>query len=589
MSNQAVSKKFASRGSNVGISDRIAFLDFVADSQSGELFRAGEKVRVQEKPFQILLMLLRRSGEVVTRKEICRAVWPDFIFSQANGSLNTAMRKLRTSLGEKPGQTQIIETVGSRGYRLLARPEQKALDRGNGVRLAVIPFENLGGVEHEHFAEWLTEQMIVQFAESHPEIKLAVPVSVRYRKQPGTSVCEQVRSVNPDYVLVGNVLRTQQGIRVAAKLVRVHDCAYVWWQNYSRGISDVFSVQDEITSQICSDILKVLPRPAAKEEMQGRTSPAYGKVLKGSHFAGKWDEPSFARAIEFFEQATREDPEFARAYAALARTYASMLHYGVDRPVVVQEKLREAATRALQLSPELPKALVALGCAEMFYETNWESAEKYFHHALRVNPTFGYAYQCYTRLLIATGRQEESIIAARRARDLDPFSPYSNVVLGSAFFFSRRYEEAIRPCMDCIEVEPGFAMGWAFLARSYERLGRSEDAINACRAALRCSPDSRIMLANLTHGLAIAGEHDEAYTLLNRLLTTRQSSYVPAYWIALCHLGLGEEDRAIEWLQTAVRERDGWRTLCAVDPKLDALRERVKFREMLWEIGFPGK
>jgi DNA-binding winged helix-turn-helix (wHTH) protein/tetratricopeptide (TPR) repeat protein len=580
MPNYGAAKK-SSEGPNAGAGNRIVFLDFIADPQTGELFRGGRKLRVQRKTFDLLLVLLRRPGEVVTRKEICRTLWPDSILAQANVSLNTAMRKLRATLGEVSDHGEIIETVGSRGYRLLVRP---TLQTGRSIRLAVLPFENSSSDNSDHFAEWLTEEMIVQLADMQPDVTVVVPVPAGYKLPASGDLCDKVRELDPDYVLGGDVVRTEHSVRVTAILVRGRDCAEVWSQTFARELAEPFSVQDDIASLICSCLRQALP--LARKESSESESAAYDKIAKGNHFAGQWDEASFARAVEFFDQAIKEEPGFARAHAALARTYASMLQYGTDRPTSVQEKLRASASTALDLCPENPKALVALGCAEMFYDANLARAEEYFRHAIRVSPAFAYTYECYTRLLIATGRVEESIAAARRARELQPTSPYSNLVVGAALFFARRFEDALGPVTECIEMAPGFAMARAVLGRAYEGLGRFEEAVASFRTAVRCAPQSTIMLANLAHGLAMAGHKDEASALVDQLLAMRESSYVPAYWIALAHLALGEETKAMDWLLTAVRDRDAWRLMCAVDPALDALRGSREFRGILKQIGF---
>lgn len=586
MPSQAEFQKVIRQGSTEGDRERIRFLDYAVDFHSGELFRAGQKIPLQEKPFQVLIILLRRPGELVTRNEICSAVWSD-PHGQTGASLNTAMRKLRAAVGDERDNPHIIETVGSRGYRLLVQPSYPRWEEKKAVRLAVTPFRNLSGAEHDNFAEWLTEQMIVQLADPQTYISVVVPVSARHYREPESDICDAARLLNSDYILGGSVARTAKTVQVIAKLLRARDSACVWSQSYSRTITDVFRVQDEITLQIACSILPLLPRPANSTGRPESSLAAYSNVLKGRHFADKWNGPAFERAVTFFEKAIAEDPGFARAHGALARTYASILHYGLDRPSIVQQKLRSAAAKALELCPDLPKALVALGCAEVFYDVNWTGAERYFQRALEVNPSFSYAYQCYARLQIATGRHDESIATARSGRDLDPLSPYSITSLASAFYFSRRYEEGIAPCLECIEIEPGFSIAWALLGRMYEGLGEYGKAVDAYRSALQAVPKSAVMIANLSHGLALAGQSDESRKLLDQLVSARSSRYIPPYWIAVCFLGLGEREEAIRWLATALEERCAWRTLLAVDPKLDPLRNHPRFRELLKEVGFP--
>lgn len=564
-----------------GNHNRVNFLEWTADLRTGELFHKGEKVRLQEKPFQILALLLGRPGEVVTREEIRAAVWPDS--HAGNASVNTAIRKLRVALGDRPQNSRIVETVGTLGYRLLAAPKRVAAsaEGTRPIRLEVAPFKNLTGSENDHFAEWLTEQMIVQLADPQADIRVIVPVQARSRNRAG------VAATSPDYVLGGSARRAGSSVQVTAELTRVVDRHRVWSETYSRRVTDVFRAQDEITLQIACSILQALPSAVPSPDEQSTSPGAYGKALKGRHFAEKWNEPSFERAIAFFEQAIAEDPSFARAHAALARTHAGMLQYGFGEPSVNQQRLRSEAAKALELCPDLPEGIVALGCAQLFYDADWAGAEESFKHALEVSPGSAYAHESYARLLIATGRHDEAIAAARRARELNPLSPYSNIVLGAAFCYGRKFEEAIGPCTQCIEMEPGFSMARAILGRAYEGLGRYDEAIKSYRDALQCAPGSVFILGNLACGLALAGQRDEARQLLAKVLSMRQAGYVPGSWIALCYICLGENEAGIEWLKTADREHCGWRVLVAVEPRLDVVRDKPGFVEVLKKVGFP--
>ncbi len=587
MPSHATSKGRKKAPSRIACHGRAKFLDFIADLDSGELFHNGEKVHLQEKPFQVLALLLSRPGDVITRKDICAAVWPES-HGEADASLNTAIRKLRAALGDLPRNSRIIQTAGKQGYRMLAVPELSAgAATGKPIRIAVTPFENLSGSEHDYLADWLTEQMIVQLADPQADVRVIVPVQTRTGKRARSEENEITGESQGDYVLGGRIARVDASIRVTAKLTRVADHACVWSETYSRQVADIFRAQDEITLQIACSILRVLPKPSVSAAKQSTSPEVFGKTLKGQHFAEKWNDPSFDRAVAFFEQAIAEDPSFARAHAALARTHASMLQYGVREPSFNQQRVRMEAAKALELCPDLPEAIVALGCAQLFYDADWMGAENSFKRALQVSPGAAYGHESYTRLLIATGRHEEAIAAATRARRLNPLSPYSNALLGAAYVYGRNFEDAIKPCEQCIEMEPGFSMARAVLGRAYEGLGRFDEAVENFRDAVRCAPRSASMLANLAGGLGLAGQKEEARDLLTKLLSMRQAAYVPGTWIATCHISLGEKEKGAEWLRIATRERCGWRVFSAVEPRLDAVRDDPAFQEIFKQIGFP--
>lgn len=567
--------------------NRFHFGEWVADVDSAELFRNGERVAIQEKPFQVLALLLARPGEIVTRGEIRSTLWRGSQ-SQADATLNTAVRKLRLALGDSPRQSRIIGTVGSEGYRLLIKPETASsrITSNRPLRIAVTPFRNMSDAQFDYFADSLTEQMIVQLADPQGYIKVIVPVLSPNHREAEQNLRAVAGDVAADYVLAGSMARTGSVVRLNAHLLRASDGVDIWSDRFSRRVTDLFRAQDEITLQLACAILQVVPKRTGLND-DSTALAAYGDTVRGRHFADKWNEPSFLRAVSFFEQAIAEDPHFVRAHAALAKTFASMLQYGVLQPSSNYERLQAEASTALELCPELPEAIVAQGCAQFFYQADWAAAEQSFQHALSVSPGSAYAWESYARLLIATGRHEEAIASAKRSRELSPLSPYSSIILGAAYCYARRFEEGIEPCNECIELEPAFSMARAILGRIFGAMGRLDDAVENYRKALQCAPDSAVMIANLSHGLAVAGRKDEARALLNKLLSMRESGYVPGYWIALCYVGLGEYDRGIEWLSTAVRQRCGWRVLAAVDPMLDVIRDKPEFVEILKHIGFP--
>lgn len=566
---------------------QFTFLDWTVNLTTAELFRAGTKVPLQDKPFQVLVLLLRRPGQVVTRKQIRAAIWPDRP-SQADPNLNTAIRKLRSALEDSPKQPRIIKTVGNSGYMFLPNPQPAShWPSDRDIRLLVTPLQNLSAPEFDQFADSLTEQMIVQLADPEGHVRIIEPALAPSHRQPALNLAKIAKQLRADYVLGGTMLRTGDTVRISSRLVHAADGACVWSDTHPRQIGNSFRSQDEITLRLACSILQVLPKPALMPSPVEDDSPAREKALKGRHFADQWNERSFLRAVSLLQQALAVDPDFATAHADLARTYASMLHYGFLQPDKNQQALREHARRALELRPDLSEAQVALGCAYFFYDADWAHAEESFQRALKMTPDLGYAYQTYARLLIATGRHDEAIATAQRARELDPLSPFATSVLAASYCFARRPEEGVQPCLQCIEIEPGFAMAHALLGRMYEALGRFDDAVESYRRGLECAPDSPVLMANLAHGLAIANQQTKASQLLDALLAVAESTYVPPYWLAVVNVGLGELELALRWLRRAQESRCGWRVLAAVDPMLDPIRNEPGFEDLLRGLRFP--
>ncbi len=251
------------------VGERVQFGPFEADLATGELFHHGEKLPLQEKPFEILVLLLRSPGQLVTREEIVSTVWPD-VFVESDLSLNTAVRRLRASLEKADPQTELIETVGRRGYRLRAgarpfllrvpaSPHSEASRARDDIRLAVLPFSNLDDHGQDHFSDGLTAQMIVQLGRMYKHLSVFSPVTALYFSGTGKSLSHLAHRLQADYVLVGTASHVPPQLRITARLIRSADQCCVWSESYTRLDADIFVVQDEITRSIARSLLQALP------------------------------------------------------------------------------------------------------------------------------------------------------------------------------------------------------------------------------------------------------------------------------------------------------------------------------------------
>jgi TolB-like protein len=246
--------------------ERVIFGPFEADLKTGELFRRGIKVLIQQKPFQLLALLLQRPGELVTREELQELLWPD-TFVQKDLSLNTAVRKLRLALGEKGHRGKFIETVGSRGYRLArniavcgSAGTVRLAGSPHQIRLAVMPLENLCGAEHEMFSDGLSEQLIARLGRISEQISVIAPVSSMQYKRSAKSTAQICHELQCDYILSGSVLSSVGRVRVTAKLIRGTDQSCVWTESFASDQIEILAIHDEIAIQIAHALPSILPR-----------------------------------------------------------------------------------------------------------------------------------------------------------------------------------------------------------------------------------------------------------------------------------------------------------------------------------------
>src|SRR5579885_3312093 len=441
------------------------FADFEVRLRSGELMRQGSKIHLQERPFQLLAMLLERQGDMVSREELCEALWPAGTFVNFDHSLNIAVAKLRRALGDSAENPAFVETVASRGYRFIANAQRSdrkikspgdSADRG-AIRLAVLPFQTRETDSRQSFfADGLTDELIVQLGQLYPHqlSVIARTSSSRYR---GTSkpVRQIGRELKVDYILEGGVRGGEDRIRITAELIHASDEAQVWAEAFDYPAGDFIGVQNAVAASIARALqLELLPAQARTFTQHAPNIKAYLCYLKGRHHLLKRTEEGLQRSTEYFENAILEDPQYDLAYSALAESYLylTLMGYGIPRELFT--RTREAASRALAINDNLSEAHAYLGAVKYLYDWDWPAAEKLFRRALELNPGNASAHRLYGQYLSRQGRHEEGFSEIQRALEFDPLAMMTNATLFSILYNSRRYEEAFTEVLKVLELEP---------------------------------------------------------------------------------------------------------------------------------------
>jgi len=384
-------------------------------------------------------------------------------------------------------------------------------------------------------------------------------------------------------VLVGSVRRAGPRLRVSTQLINVADGFLLWSESFDRETEDVFAIQDEIARAIGGALRVRLLQTGREAAVKPPTDDleAYGLYLKGRHFWNRRTEPDLRLGMEYFEQALARDPDFALAHAGIADSYALLGFYSAAPPGEVFPAAKRAAQRALARQPGLAEAYPSLAYAAMYWDWDWAEAERTFRRAIELHPGYATAHQWYGNFLSVVGRAEESIVEFERALALDPLSGIKHAAVGWGCHFARRYERAVVECRRGIELEPGTVVAHAWLAMSLEAVGRSDEAVRSAEETARLSRRSVSSLGFLGHAYAVAGRSDNAREVLHELMGIGETRYVSQYDLALIHLGLGEADEAIGWLERGYSERDHQMIFLKVDPRLDALRERRDFGRLM--------
>ncbi len=566
-------------------STRLHFGEFEADLRAGELFRNGVRVPLQDKPFRVLSLLLLNPGHLVSRKTIFEDVWSG-TYVQEDQSLNTAMRKVRLALGDSAEQPVYIETVGSRGYRFINSVEARDSNAlsPRGIRVAILPFDNLGPDPEEHFSDGITEELIARVGRMHPHLSVIAPSSVMRYKKKQRELTEILDELGVDYVLSGSVRRCGKRVRVSTRLVSGSDQACIWSESCERDITDVFAIQNEVAERIVRSTLRFLGPSGIQQQTNSEAHEAY---LRGRYFWNKRTSPALLKSIEYFEQAIKLDPNYAMSHVGLADAYVMLSQHGAMPPLSALPKAKESALKALELDLSVTEAHVPIAWVKAACDRDFAGAEADCRKALQANPSYAFAYITYAFVLTVQGRCNESLSALKRALHVDPVSVPTNTIYASDLYFARQYDTAIDQCKECFELDPNFAIAHAIHGQALEAKGMLAESVQAFERERELAPWSPIACAHLARVHAKTGDHVRARTYLEDLLKQRSERYVPSYFVALVYAALGEDGNLFEWLARADMERSNWILFMSVDPKLDDHRMDSRFVRLLRDVGLP--
>jgi TolB-like protein/DNA-binding winged helix-turn-helix (wHTH) protein len=617
---------------------RYAFGVFEADGRTGELRKQGRNIKLRGRPFDILLLLLARGGDVVSREELRQQLWPADTFVDFDHGLNSAMNRLREALGDSAESPRFIETLPKRGYRFIApiqpvvpapvveravetNPPQRSPEgsryggalwagvailaiaavaavvywRGHQnapaaspgkMTLAVLPFDELsGGGDQDFFADGFTDEMIAELGKLDPE-RLGVIARTTSRTYRNTKkTIGQIREdLGVDYVLEGSIRRSGNRMRITAELIKTSDMTHLWAETYDRDVADALTIQSEVAMKIAHSLTLALHQPATSTSL-ATSSSAYDLYLRGRFFRQQATEESTRKAIEFYERAIEADPQYARAYAGMADAYMLLGAPGweVDRPDVLFGKAQASAERALQMDGQLAEAHAVLALVRL-YRWDRPGSEREIREAIRLNPSFAQAHQYYSTTLTTMGRFDEAIAEAKRALELDPLSAPANTTLAIRYYYAGRIDEAAAQFRKTFDVSPEFGIAHWGLAQCARLKGDTATELNELQRAVDLSGNSAYMRAHLAYGLATAGDRGKAAAIQRELEGESGAHYQSPYHLALIANGLGDRAAALSALERALADRSGWAVFLPVEPEFAGMRQSAEFQNLLARV-----
>ena len=468
----------------------------------------------------------------------------------------------------------------------LPGPFAVTTEAGEIESLAVLPFLN-ENPDTEYLSDGITESLINSLSDL-PRLRVIARASVFHFKGRDTTPREVGQELKVQTILIGRVTQHGKDLSVSAELVDVANDRHLWGERYHRPLADALSIEQEISSQIVDQIRPRLLKNALPDQESytikhhTKNSRAYDLYLRGRHFWNQRTPDGLMKAIDYFEQALHEDPNYALAHAGIADAYLVLADHQYLPPKEAWPKLAHEAREALRIDPALAEAHASLALMTYAYDWDWSGAEQEFRRAIALKPSYATTHHWYFLFLTFSGRADEASDEIAKAQDLDPHSISICNDKGAGYYYRRRYDQALEQFQETLEMDPGFVRAYFYLAPTYEFLGQPERAIKALATV---TAKNIPLKAALAHACATAGKRDRAQSILRELISAAAHEYVSACAIASIHAALGDKERALDWLEKAREERDAALYRLKMDPRFDSLRPYPRFQALLRQIG----
>jgi tetratricopeptide (TPR) repeat protein len=433
----------------------------------------------------------------------------------------------------------------------------------------------------------LTESLINSFSQL-PQLRVLPPTTVFVYK--GKDPLKAGRDLGVRAVLTGRVLQQGDSLVVQAELTDVKRGSQMWGKRFQEKFSDAFAVQEGIAREISQSLRLKLTGEEEKRLARRYTenAEAYDLYLKGRYYWNKRTGESIGKSIQFFQSAIEKDADYALAYAGLADSFHLLAFYGEGPPNEFWPKARAAAVRALEIDENLAQAHALLADLKYLFEWDWPGAEREFHRAIELNPNYPTGHQWYANYLSVCGRFPEALREIQSAQKLDPLNLVINTDVGTTYYWGGQYERAIEEQRKALELDPDFFLAHVYLGFAYLRKSLPEDAIREFGIAGRLAPDEPDAIALRGYACGVLGRRSEAEKALAELAALSKRRYVSAFPIAWVYVGLGNKDRAFEWLEKAYGERACRLVYLNVERAFDPLRSDPRFVDLLRRMKFPS-
>lgn len=569
-----------------------------------KLFKDGKHLELTSKTFDILQILVAKSGEIVTKEEILDTVWEDSFVEEGNLPVHISkLRKLLNATKTEP----FIDTVINVGYRFVSRVntiaesdwENLSFNENSPTKtektkakknesIAILPLINENGNEEiEYLADGLTESLINTLAYT-PNLRVLARNAVFQYKNKEINIQEIGKELNVDTVLTGRLRVLKNNLIIGVELTKTSDRTQLWGTQFNQPFEDIFEMQDKITLAISENLKSQINNSAKSLSSQRFTNNAesYKLYLKGRYFFNRGGVEGYQKAIEYLQQSISHDPTNVLSYTGLADCYLWLYFYEQISLQEAKTKVTSLLKKSSDINQSFSELYVLKGCLKMYLDWDVENAEKHFRKALVLNPNNATTHYYYANLLANCGRSSEALDGIKEIMKLDPISSLNNKNIAKIFYKVGQYENAIIQLKEALDLEESNYEALLLLGTNLIETGKFEEALEVLHKTLdiqfHLETFSMIGYAN-----ARARNLTEAKKILKQIEAQGKTDYIPPTYKGIIYSALGEIDKTFECLENAFKTHYPDLFALKVDPRWENIKRDKRFNKLLSKIGLP--